>query len=140
MLLGDLLIWLFEDLAGIKSDTKETGFKKIIMEPEFNAGPSEVNAYYFHIQGTIISRWTKKGNDITWNIIIPPNAHAIISIPGNTSSDIKEGYKPVANAEGVRFLKTEPGRGRVLFEIGSGRYVFSSNVEILNPERSDKKP
>ena len=33
MLVGDLVIWLYEDLAGIKSDPAQPGFKHIIMQP-----------------------------------------------------------------------------------------------------------
>ncbi len=33
MLTGDIITWMYEDLAGIKSDEKSSGFKKIIMRP-----------------------------------------------------------------------------------------------------------
>ena len=32
MLLGDFLIWLYEDLAGIKPDPLNPGFKHIVMK------------------------------------------------------------------------------------------------------------
>lgn len=35
MLLGDLLIWFYEDLAGIKNTPASVGFKQILMEPVF---------------------------------------------------------------------------------------------------------
>ena len=34
MLVGDLGIWLYENLAGIKPDPEQPGFKHIIMRPE----------------------------------------------------------------------------------------------------------
>src|SRR5262249_30187430 len=34
MLVGDLVTWLYEYLAGIKSDTEQPGFRHIIMRPE----------------------------------------------------------------------------------------------------------
>ena len=34
MLVGDLVIWLYENLAGIKPDPEQPGFKHIIMKPE----------------------------------------------------------------------------------------------------------
>ena len=33
MLLGDLVIWLYEKLAGIKNAPSSIGFKKILMQP-----------------------------------------------------------------------------------------------------------
>ena len=36
MQLGDLIAWLYEDVAGISSDLKRPGFKHIIMKPDFS--------------------------------------------------------------------------------------------------------
>ncbi len=38
MLLGDLMTWYYENLAGIKSDPQQVGFKKIVMAPYFPDG------------------------------------------------------------------------------------------------------
>jgi Bacterial alpha-L-rhamnosidase. len=35
MLLGDLLIWYYEDLAGIKCAPGSVAYKKLLMEPNF---------------------------------------------------------------------------------------------------------
>lgn len=43
MLLGDLLIWYYEDLAGIKCAPDAVGFKKLVMEPVFPDGLDEVS-------------------------------------------------------------------------------------------------
>src|SRR5690606_20474800 len=44
MLLGDLLIWYYENLAGIKTDDKAVAFKKVIMNPIFPDGLDFVDA------------------------------------------------------------------------------------------------
>ena len=46
MLLGDLVIWLYEKLAGIKNDPSSVGFKKILMQPVFPEGLNHVKASY----------------------------------------------------------------------------------------------
>ena len=46
MLLGDLMTWYYENLAGIKSDPQQVGFKKIVMAPYFPDGLDWVNASY----------------------------------------------------------------------------------------------
>lgn len=61
MLLGDLLIWYYEDLAGIKCAPDAVGFKKLVMEPVFPDGLDEVSASYGSVYGEIKSAWTKKG-------------------------------------------------------------------------------
>ncbi len=59
MLLGDLLVWMYENVAGIKSDDKTTAFKKIIMQPTPLDGLDFVNASYSSVHGLIKSSWKK---------------------------------------------------------------------------------
>lgn len=125
MLLGDLLIWFYEDLAGIKSDDNEVGFKKIIMKPFPVDGLEYVNASYHSIHGIIKSYWKKKGNNFDWNISVPANTTATVYIPAGDLSDITEQGKDITKAEGVRFVKMEDGRAVV--EVGSGSYHFLSS-------------
>jgi alpha-L-rhamnosidase len=121
MLLGDLLIWMYEDLAGIHSDTTEVGFKKIIMKPAFKVDLSHVKASYQSPYGTIKSDWEKKDGQLTWNVSLPGNTSAIIYIPAEVS-EVKEGANRASASEGVRFLKME--NGNAVFEFGSGNYSF----------------
>jgi len=121
MLLGDLLIWMYEDLAGIKSDRKEVGYKKIIMRPNFVDGLSYVNASYYSPHGKIQSNWKKESGQLKWDIAIPANTTAIIYIPAKNANDVK------SPAEGVKFLKLE--NGHAIFEIGHGDYSFTSIIK-----------
>lgn len=76
MLLGDLLTWCFEDLAGIAP--AEPGFKKIRLNPVFPKNLDSVKAIYQSPYGTIKSEWRREGGKIIWDITIPPNTTAII--------------------------------------------------------------
>jgi alpha-L-rhamnosidase len=76
MLLGDLLTWCFEDLAGIAPE--EPGFKKIRMQPVFPAGLDSLRASYETPYGEVKSEWHRRNGHIYWRISIPPNTKAII--------------------------------------------------------------
>lgn len=121
MLLGDLIIWMYENLAGIQSDTSEVGFRKIIMKPSFQVDLSYVNAWYRSPCGIIKTYWKKENGQLNWNISVPANASAVIYIPAN-ENDVKEGAGLASSSEGVRFLRME--NGKAVFEIGSGNYSF----------------
>jgi alpha-L-rhamnosidase len=123
MLLGDLLVWFYENLGGIKSDTTMTGFKKIIMNPYFIDDLKFVNASYHSVHGMIKSHWKKELQQLRWNITIPANTTAIVSLPADEVSRIKENGKNISTVEEVRFLKKD--EGGLLFEIGSGNYAFT---------------
>jgi alpha-L-rhamnosidase len=82
MLLGDFLIWLYEDLAGIKPDPLNPGFKHIVMKPTLVDGLDHVKASHFSPYGWIESEWEISGDLFDWQVTVPPNSHATVFIPG----------------------------------------------------------
>lgn len=117
MLLGDLLIWYYENLAGIRNDPSSIAFKRLRMTPVFPEGLEEVKASYRSPYGTIASHWTLHGNDFTWEIELPANTSARIEIPARFG--VRSADQP-----GVRSLSQ--GETSTVIEIGSGRYRFVS--------------
>jgi alpha-L-rhamnosidase len=126
MLLGDLIIWLYENLAGIKSDDKEVGFKKIIMRPENVDGLLNVHAFYHSLHGNIVSEWHKNvsNSEFDWRVSIPANTTALVYIPAGSIDEITESGKPISTNSDVRFIKMEDKYA--VIEIGSGSYHFIS--------------
>lgn len=118
MLLGDLLIWYYEDLAGIKNSPASVGFKHILMEPVFPEKLNDVNASYASPYGKIESSWKKKDNKLEWKIVIPANTTATVCLP------LHFNVKVDANQAGVHSVK-ESGE-KLIVEIGSGEYKLMS--------------
>jgi len=126
MLLGDLLIWLYENVGGIRSDESEVAFKKIIMKPEvFDNGLSYTNAGYQTPYGNVKSHWKKTGTEISWEVTIPANTTAQVYLPAAAAEKVTESGKPLTATEGVKV--TEVKNGRVICEVGSGMYAFKIN-------------
>ncbi len=124
MLLGDLIVWYYEDLAGIKSDPAEPGFKHIIMKPYPVGDLKFVKASYLSDYGLIKSHWKKEKNKFYWNIDIPANTSATIYIPAKKVGDVTESGKQAFKAIGIKFIEFE--NGRAVYEVGSGSYHFTS--------------
>ena len=124
MLMGDLGIWLYESLAGIKSDPEQPGFKHIIMRPEPVEGLSFARASHRSPYGLITSDWQKEGCVFRWKVTIPPNTTATVYMPATHAESITEDGKPAIQARGVKLLKME--NGRAVFSVGSGSYSFES--------------
>lgn len=124
MMLGDLLIWYYENLGGIKSSIDQPGFKQIIMKPEMINGLGFVNASYKSMYGEIKSEWKKENQSFSWNISVPANTSAIVYIPANSQNVVTESGEKISSAKGVKFIKMEGSRA--IFEIGSGEYSFTS--------------
>ena len=81
MLVGDLGIWLHEDLAGIKSDPRQPGFKHILMRPEPVSGLAFAKATHLSPYGLIASEWKRDGEVFRWAITVPANTTASVCMP-----------------------------------------------------------
>jgi alpha-L-rhamnosidase len=91
MQIGDLNVWFYEYLAGIRSDPAATGFQKIIIQPYPVAGLDFVNASHQSPYGRIASKWQKKGTNFELEVTIPPNTSATVHIPGKKLRTVEVG-------------------------------------------------
>lgn len=125
MMLGDLLVWYYENLAGIRTDKNSVGFKKIIMKPSLPAGLQFVNASYKSAYGLIKSSWKNRIDKFEWTISIPANTSATVHIPTNSVDEIVENGKTITSNADIKFIKMD--KGTAVFEIASGTYHFVRN-------------
>jgi alpha-L-rhamnosidase len=126
MLVGDLVIWLYEGLAGIKPDPDRSGFKHILMWPTPAGDLKFVKATHNSPYGLIASEWRKKENRFEWALKVPVNTSATIRIPAVGVETITESGRPVRKAPCVKFLQME--NQRAVFEVEAGEYHFTSRV------------
>lgn len=92
MLLGDLIPWCYEYLAGIRPDDNNPGFRHIILKPDFSIEAiGGVDASHPTPYGTVVSSWAKNGNEIEWNVSVPANTTATVYLPDGTEKEIGSG-------------------------------------------------
>ena len=103
MLLGDLILWEYEYLGGIRA--LEPGYRKIRLKPYPTAGLDYVNCAYESVSGRIESSWKCEGNRFEWDIVIPANTTAEVCLP--------------------------TGNGYVVKTYGSGKYHLSSTLPLF---------
>ena len=116
VLVGDFVIWLFENLAGIKPDPAQPGFKHMIMKPQPVTGLAFVKATHESPYGLISSEWHKTGDQFDWQIQIPVNTTASVYVPATSPDSVK--------VKGLKASRFE--NGQAIFELGSGKYHFIS--------------
>ncbi len=120
-MVGDVLNWCYENVAGIRCAPDGPGFKQIIMRPDFPDGLTFVKCTYKSAHGMVVSNWERKGIHLDWEIVVPHNTNAFVYIPA-PRNQVYEGETPASKAAGVTFVKTEGDRS--VFKVGSGTYRF----------------
>ncbi len=123
MQIGDLNVWLYEYLAGIRSDPERSGFKSIVIRPYPAGDLSYVRASHDSMHGRIAAHWRKSGGRFELDATVPPNTRATVFVPAAAESRVREGGKPAAQARGVKFLRMEGGAAVFAVESGSYRFV-----------------
>jgi alpha-L-rhamnosidase len=82
MLTGDLVTWLYQDLAGIRADPYRPGFAHAILAPQPIATLEWASAAYDAMTGTLESAWRRDGATISFEMSVPPNVEATVKLPG----------------------------------------------------------
>ena len=117
MLLGDLVIWLYDYLAGIAPD--EPGFKVVKMRPYPIKGLDYIQASYNSAYGIIKSSWKKENGLFDWHITIPSNATAKVYVPCGTEG-MDKGLKIKIQNMGTHFVEQQSQYA--VFSFPSGTY------------------
>ena len=99
MLLGDLILWEYEYLGGIRA--LEPGYSKIQLKPYPLEGLDYVNCSYQSVSGRIESHWKREGSHFEWDFVIPANTTAEVWTP------TANGYETKTYGSGSYHLSSE---------------------------------
>ena len=89
MLLGDLILWEYEYLGGIRA--LEPGYSRIQLKPSIIPGLDYVKCSYESVSGRIESSWSVYKGHYEWNFTIPANTEAEVCVP-TSSGYVKQIY------------------------------------------------
>lgn len=114
MLLGDLITWLFRDLAGF--NPARPGYKEVVLKPDFSIQQLDyVKASHNTPYGRLESHWRNNLATLEWDITIPCNTSAQLYLPTTDEKAIRQ--------PGIAFLRHE--EGRTVWRVTSGHHHLS---------------
>ena len=122
--LGSVGEWLYADVAGIGLDPTAPGYKHIVLRPRPGGGLTFARSAYDSMHGRIESAWKIDKGGFAYEVLVPANTNATVYVPAANVDAVREGNRPAAQSEGVRFLRME--NGSAVYEVGSGRYHFTA--------------
>ena len=117
MLLGDLLLWYYEDLAGISQSPTSLAYKEMEMSLCMPDELNHVRATHQTPYGTVGSEWERTKDGLTWKVEIPANTSARIHIP--------HGYT-IEGMHSLRWASAEVEGDEVCLLVGSGSYTIQA--------------
>ena len=118
--LGSVAQWLYEDVAGIKTDPEYPGYERVVIRPT----PGDMDyaeATLRSVRGLIRSAWRRSDNTFELSVEVPPNVTATVILPDGER--VTEGGGNPGAAPGVKSLHREDGTW--VAEIESGAYDFA---------------
>ncbi|MCC6698831.1 MAG: family 78 glycoside hydrolase catalytic domain [Candidatus Hydrogenedentes bacterium] len=131
MLVGDLMIWFYEYLGGIRPATDGSSFQNATLKPYVPGDLKQIDASVATMNGLIESKWRREDKAFHWAVRIPANGRAKVSVPtlGWGEVSITEGGKPIwkdgAFVDGVEGISAgAPDGDWITFEVKSGTYAF----------------
>lgn len=83
---GCVCEWLWKSVAGIAADTRQPGFRHILMRPIPDRRLGYVKAAYHSVAGLIRSEWRYEGERWIWEFTIPEGATASVTLPGEATA------------------------------------------------------
>jgi alpha-L-rhamnosidase len=117
--------WMYRVSAGI--ELMSPGYKHISIQPHPSKKLTYSRASFESSYGTIASGWERKDAKIIVTVKIPANTVATIMLPVNSASKVTENAKNIS--ENKNFTEIRIADNKLLFEAGSGNYVFEYTEE-----------
>jgi alpha-L-rhamnosidase len=124
MQIGDLAVWMYEYLAGIRTDSERPGFRHSIIRPYPAGDLSFVNATHKTMYGALNSSWRRAQGQFTLDVTVPANTTATVYVPAKDAAAVMESGKKASEVKGVKFARSEGANA--IFEVESGTYSFKS--------------
>ena len=126
MQIGDLAVWMYEYLAGIRADPENPGFRHAIIRPYPAGDLTFVKGTHKTMYGALSSSWKRAQGQFTLDITVPANTTATVWVPAKDAAAVTESGRNPAEVKGVKFVKSEAGSA--VFEVESGAYTFKSTL------------
>ena len=113
--------WLYQYVAGINIDPSAPGYKHIILAPHAGGGLTNASVEFSSLYGKVKSGWKLDGTDFVYEVTVPANTTATVTLPQATQEQLTVNSQPVTAALKESLKQTDKG---VSLNIGSGSYSF----------------
>ncbi|MCZ4507734.1 family 78 glycoside hydrolase catalytic domain [Streptomyces sp. ActVer] len=127
---GAIMEWMYAYMAGIARDPDSPGFKRFLLQPHIDptGRVTRVSGSYESPYGEIRSEWAVEdaGRTLVYDAVVPANSEATLRLPAASADAVREGRKPLSEANGMRFVGHDDGVSS--YRIPSGHYHLTARL------------
>lgn len=120
--------WLYSYVAGIEVDPGAPGYKHFFLAPHPGGDLEHASAKLQTMYGVIESSWRLTGEYFSYDIAIPTNTKATITLPLAEKDQLTVNGKSIQKALNEMAQQDET---EVKLELGSGKYSFRYPIPVL---------
>jgi len=113
--------WLYRHVAGLDIDPEIPGYKHILLSPHPGGGLTNADAEFTSLYGKIKSAWKLDGNDFVYEVTVPANTTATVTLPGAKADQTTVNAKAMSASIKKSLKQTAKG---ISVNVGSGNYTF----------------
>ncbi len=124
--------WLYRHVAGIDIDTNHPGYKHILLAPHPGGGLKNANAEIVTLYGKVGSSWKFENDDFVYEVVIPANTSATVTLPFAKAEQVNQDGLPVK----AGYVQKN---NELQLNLGSGKYLFRYPAQALNEATAVKK-
>jgi alpha-L-rhamnosidase len=122
IMFGEINAWYYKALGGIKPDPEYPGFKNVLLQPNFVEALDHFSAEHDGPYGNIYSSWKRENESVIYQVTIPANSSATLSLLGNNilldDEQIKQSSYATILSEGKEMI----------IHLESGSYEFKIDL------------
>jgi alpha-L-rhamnosidase len=118
--------WFIEGLGGIRPDAQKGGYQHFTIRPgNWASCPLDwAKCRFDSPYGPIESNWRRDGERMLYDVSVPPNTTATISLRKEPRGTFTENGKPLERAKGLRRVGKDGSR--ILLQLQPGQYLFEA--------------
>ena len=116
--------WLYQHVAGIRIDENHPGYKHILFDPHPGGGLKNASAEISTLYGKVSSNWKFENDNFVYEVIIPANTNATVTLPYAKADQVKQNGEAVTSG-------VVKNTNDLQVNLGSGTYSFSYPAKEL---------
>ncbi len=123
--------WMYNHVAGMSIDPEKPAYKHILFSPHPGGGLTNASAEFSSMYGLVKSAWKFDGEDFVYEITVPANTTATLTLPQAKVGQLSVNSLPL-NEEIKKGM--QESKNAVILNLGSGNYQFRYPATGLNPK------